>query len=200
VTTGPWIYEAFPAALRADVAKVADAVPPSSFAPVGGFTVTVDGETVIIPHRIYSDVPPCETIPEGPLVRAISECLYTRHHDGHVRQRAVRALLTGPSAAAPWAVPFVVQLVGEYVVEVIDEIAGLLTELDVGGSAQHDTYGRVLAANPEFMRLTRSRVVSYWNWGYRQHYRRLQDYPGYRLIETLADAARARASDGPPSA
>ena len=200
MTTGPWIYEAFPGALRADVAKVAGAVPPSSLAPVGRFAVTVDGEALTIPHRIYSDVAPCGAILEEPLVRAIAACLYTRHHDGRVRQRAVRALLTGPSAAAPWVVPYVVQLVGEYVVEVIDEMAGLLTELDVGGSTQQGTYGRVLAANPEFMRLTRCRVVSYWNLGYRRRYPRLQDYPEYRLVEALTDAARASAPDELPSA
>jgi hypothetical protein len=46
-------------------------------------------------------------------------CLGTRHHDGFVRQECVSRLLERHHGwAIPcWAIPYIVQLLGEYVME-----------------------------------------------------------------------------------
>jgi len=46
-----------------------------------------------------------------------------------------------------------------------------------------------VAANPAFVDLTSSRVVSYWNCYYRERYPQLGDYPGAQLISSLKLAA-----------
>ncbi len=58
----------------------------------------------------------------------ILDCLLTRHHDGFVRQRAASRILP---ADRPWVAPFVVHLIGEYVVEIVAAIAAELAVGDV---------------------------------------------------------------------
>lgn len=64
--------------------------------------------------------------------------LYTRHHDGFVRQRHVQQAIGSPHA---WLVPIVVKLVGEYVIEIILAIRDALSDLDAPGSTQRAVYG-----------------------------------------------------------
>jgi hypothetical protein len=75
-------------------------------------------------------------------------------------------------------VPFVIQLLGEYVVEISERILERLDEL------QLETYRRFAAANESFMRLTRDHVVSYWACYYRAQYR-LPTYPPVRILMEL---------------
>jgi hypothetical protein len=194
MTHESWVLGAFPRALHPDAAEVAGALERPSVSS-GGATlgavdvVVVDGEVLTIPYRVYCNVAPADRPFVMPRAHEVADCVRTRHHDGWVRQDAVRRLLAGPSGLLPWVVPYVVQLVGEYVVEIIDDIAEALTEVDVEGSAQQRAYGRVLADNPELLRLTRARSISYWSCYYRGRHHRLAEHPGHRLAEAFARAA-----------
>lgn len=201
-----WVGAAFPAALRPDAAEVAQALPPRDN-PWGPSTdtatsqtvpVVVDGEVLAFPRRIYHAVLPADTSFAMPLASVVAACAYTRHHDGHVRQEALRTLLAGPCALAPWVVPYVVKLVDEYVVEIVEDVAAFLTEVDVQGSPQQRAYGRVLAQNPEMLRLLRARSISYWDCYYRRRHRRLEEYPGHRLAVALTRAAAFEGAQWPP--
>ena len=74
--------------------------------------------------------------------------------------------------------PFVVQLLAEYVVEISESVLERLEEL------QPETYRRFDVANESFMRLTRNRIVSYWACYYRVRYR-LPAYPPVRVLMEL---------------
>jgi hypothetical protein len=87
-----------------------------------------------------------------------------------------------------WVVPFVVQLIGEYVAEILGDIREGLVDLDVRGSEQRRRFGRFVAENPSFFDLIRQRVASYWNCYYQSTYRR-SDYPGFLLVSSLESAA-----------
>lgn len=63
--------------------------------------------------------------------------------------------------AHAWIPPFVVQLLGEYVIEIIQLIERNLGSLDV------NLYAQFLKSNPEFLALTEQRVMSYWDCYYR---------------------------------
>ena len=119
------------------------------------------------------------------LERDVYACLYTRHHNGYVRQRHLRSIV---GISHPWVVPFVVQLIGEYVLEIVADIREGLSDLDVPGSSQRAQYAVFVAANPGFLDLTSSRVVSYWNCYYRFEYPQLSEYPGFQLISSLRRA------------
>jgi hypothetical protein len=190
------VEEGFPSQLAADAETVVRILPPPT--PFGAASldvleVTVDGEIVRIPFRIYLDkVPDRAARRLGDVEMAIVHCLYTRHNDGFVRERHLRQILPLPHA---WVVPYVVQLIGEYVVELLHQIqVGLGT---LGPSdRRHDAYSQFVRANPGFVDLTAARVASYWNCYYRFDYpktKRLRpnksDYPGFQLIELLRSIA-----------
>ena len=82
-----------------------------------------------------------------------------------------------------WAVPFVVQLIGEYVVEIVEAVrAGL-------PAVNKETYGEFVRENPQFMATTKRRVVSYWDCYYRVRYPDIRTYPGSLAIEEVAGMA-----------
>ena len=139
-----------------------------------------------IPYRIYNAEPRrWKTVALGGDARDALACLFTRHHDGHVRQRHLRRIV---GLAHAWVTPFVVQLIGEYVVEILLDIRNGLRDLDVKGSPQRVQYGAFVARNPAFVDLMAQRVVSYWNCYYRDRYPALADYPGVALVSSLRRA------------
>jgi hypothetical protein len=174
--------------VRAAAADVAAAVPRASLLPHGHFVVDVTGERLTIPTRIYNDEPDGQQNDWTPTHRLVAHCLYTRHHDGRVRERHALRIVRD---LTPWVLPFVVQLVGEYVVEIVAALEERLPEIGTPSSLQERAYGAFLAANPELLRLTRARVISYWDCYYRRDFPALADYPGYRLIAAFERAAEA---------
>lgn len=151
------------------------------------FEVEVQGETVTIPSRIYNEEPVADLQRSlTPTQQSIVHCLYTRHHDGLVRQRHVEQIV---ACDAPWVVPFVMQLVGEYVLEILEAIGRGLPGLSAPGSAQRRLYGQFIARNPAFFARTERRVVSYWSCYYRWKYEEFGTYPGSDLLEALRTAA-----------
>lgn len=142
-----------------------------------GFEVLVDGERVCIPERLYR-APPAAFEQGAGVVAA----LFTRHHDGFIRQRALKRLL---EVGEPWAVPFLLRLVGEYVEEIIADIDAAFDRLP----ERH--WAAFVDANPTFVRLNASRVASYWDYYYRQIPR--DEYVGFRLMKRIARLAQAGA-------
>lgn len=67
--------------------------------------------------------------------------MFTRHHDGYVRQEWAREVVP---VAEPWVVPFMVQLLGEYVVEIVVDLHRGLRALDQHNSAIAEIYRPVL--------------------------------------------------------
>ncbi|MEU0332816.1 hypothetical protein [Streptomyces sp. NPDC006193] len=181
------LVTAFPSRLAGDVRSVLAVMPVGAILPGEHFSVEVRGETVAIPSRIYSDEPDggseeCLTETQ----RMLLHCLYSRHSDGRVRQRRLEHIV---GSSEPWVVPFVVQLAGEYVVEILEGIRHGLPGLDVPGSYQRRLYGEFIARNPAFFARTERRVVSYWSCYYRWKYPVFGTYPGSVLTEAFRTAA-----------
>lgn len=145
---------AFPAALRAAAARVAARLAAGELHPPRhNFAVSVDGETLGIPTRVYyAPEHVAHATDAAGIDGLIALCLGTRHHDGFLRERCLRRLL---DERRDWIVPFVVQLVGEYVAEIVEVIEDALPRLDA------DVYGRFLRENPRYFATTERRVVSY---------------------------------------
>lgn len=188
--------EAFPRRLRADVRAALEVLPSAEFPPASPFRTLLADEVVTIPYRIYVPEPSAdceEALP--PKQRAVLDCLYTRHHDGWVRQRRLERVV---GLVEPWVTPFVVQLIGEYVEEILLVIErSLLPGLATPGSPVDSIYGGFAAENPQFVGLTGQRATSYWDCYYRRRRPKLSDYPGYRLVAALeAAAARRRKAAG----
>jgi hypothetical protein len=165
------LVNAFPAGLRDDAMKVVSALPnPPHWAH--SFSVKVGEETVWIPYRIYHDPAQIDSASLSRTQRDLLACLLTRHHSGFTRAESLTKIL---GSNHQWVPPFIVQLVGECVIEIICTIRDNLDLLDA------HTYREFLARNPAFYRTTKERVQSYWNCYYRGEHK--ADYAGFQIME-----------------
>ena len=137
--------------------------------------VLISGEPVHIPWRIYSTEPALPSTVSD-LQRTIVACLYTRHHNGFIREKYLSDLFR-PSYS--WIPPFVLQLVGEYVLEIVELINRNMSELEFS------VYKRFANENKEFVALTRARVISYWDCYYRQRRWKFRNYTPFRILDRL---------------
>lgn len=83
----------------------------------------------------------------------------------------------------PWVVPFVVQLIGEYVVEIVEAAAA--TVISEASAAEFAGFVR---ENPAFIATTRRRVVSYWDCYYRSRFPTLESYPAFSALEAITSS------------
>ena len=170
-------------------------LPAAKLPPALPFRVLLAGETVTIPYRIYAPEPSPGRLEELSFVqRTVVDCLYTRHHDGWVRQRHAQRIVGHVEA---WVAPFVVQLIGEYVDEILQVIHhALVPALTDPGSAVNAVYGMFAAENPQFVARTRQRAASYWDCYHRDRYPAFTHYPGSLLTAALKAAAASALSRG----
>jgi hypothetical protein len=140
--TAPMLAEAFTSEHR-DSALAAGNILAQRLAPrqwTERFALLVEGETVLIPARLYfseEQATSAKDVECWPFIRA----LQTRSNDGYERQRAARDLLGLPQ---PSFAPFIVTLIGEYVEEILDDIfAGITSEFEC-------QIGSFIDANPAY--------------------------------------------------
>ncbi|MEU7428773.1 hypothetical protein [Streptomyces sp. NPDC040750] len=184
------LVDAFPRNLADEVRAVLAVMPETRIPSVSPFLLDVTGEVVAIPYRIYQDEPPIDAVRSLTAPQwMILHCLYSRHSDGLVRQRHLEQVVSSDEL---WVVPFVVQLVGEYVLEILEAIQHGLFDLPSKRSAQRLLYGDFIARNPAFFATIERRVVSYWSCYYRRGFPVFGTYPGCHLLELLRAAATDR--------
>ncbi len=165
------LARAFPASLRHH-ALDACATFPAVRVLGQGISVRVDNEVVEVPGRLFLDTTLIHVDSLTALQRGIVDCLLTRHSDGFVRQQHLERII---AVSRSWIVPFVVQLVGEYILEILVVIYQSLPSLDKA------SYKEFLQANPAYLDLTERRVISYWDCYYRDIKR--EDYVGFKILE-----------------
>ena len=137
------------------------------------------GNDVYVPYRFHLlNAVKIEDISDWALSAA--QCLLTRSTDGYIRQKALNAIL---SVRESWIAPFVVPLIGEYVVEIVEDIRRDLPSLDQA------IYSNFVRENRSVMRTIRSRAVSYWDAYYRESYPDRATYPAFVALRQLEEWA-----------
>lgn len=128
------------------------------------------GKVNQFPYRIYRST----TKKDVETMKDFEELgLMTRHHDGYIREIAIVKLMKlFPSES----IPYVVQLLGEYVVEIHLAIIAQITP------QQRSWVSDFFTENVMYESTIRSRIVSYWNCYYRSYYFKLNDYPTFQLL------------------
>ncbi|MGO4590085.1 hypothetical protein [Paenarthrobacter sp. 2TAF44] len=193
--TDPLLLGAVPPAVRADADAALGALPRpdhptmsvliqdtngQSSSHIG---IRVEGELVQIPYRIYYGWPEFDRTqglsPEQLLVLA---AWMSRHSDGRIRQAALRQLL---EADASWTIPFVVQLCGEYIVEIGSDLLHFFEITLTERPGLRQAYVQFTHDNPAFISLTAQRALSYWNAYDRWRFHRDQ-YPQLAALKCLA--------------
>lgn len=151
--------------------------------PMGECVLQLNGEVFSFPSRAYYRTDRIAAVVHGlhGKARQLALCLASRHHDGHVREAAIRnpCLLEGSLV-----IPFSVQLLGEYVVEIGNAIEEQMAILGL------QPFIDFAKENPAFVETTRRRAISYWDCYYRRDYVNLRDFPCYRAIQRIILAAR----------
>ncbi|UCP11805.1 hypothetical protein K5R88_09385 [Pseudomonas sp. MM213] len=174
------IASAFPPPLKLQTDGVGLVMGNTSFATHQGIEVKVGEDHLVIPYRIHHEGNELSGKALNGTQSIMYSCLLTRHHDGHVRQRQLERVLP---VSEPWVVPFVFQLTGEYVIEILDACEAQFRMLDPM------LYGTFIRDNPKYFQATRDRMISYWDCYYRWLYQRRSDYVGFRLFDRFQEFA-----------
>jgi hypothetical protein len=133
------------------------------------------GRSVYIPKRLH--FLDGRNITSEPInASPAATCLLTRSTDGYLRQKALRIVLELQDV---WVIPFVVLLIGDYVVEIVDEILPALPKFN------RDAYSEFVRENRSAMRVVRSKATSYWHAYYRHLYPNRKSYPGLEALHQL---------------
>lgn len=180
------MYQAFPKEYRDDVNTVCKRIILHSVAWNGSLFTSENsawhlpsGETVDFPYRLFiSDRLMPSLTPLTPREELIYHCIFTRCHNGYVREKHVRAILDNDAPA--WAMPYVIKLCDEYIVEILQTVYERLRDRDCR------PYRELCALNFDTFRRGYSRMTAYWGEYYRwEYYRdgrcRFREYVGKKL-------------------
>jgi len=171
------LLRAYPSQLRQEVEEVLQIIPADE-RTVGDLSpVKVKNETLYIPMRVYFEDINEVAIPNlTPKQKAIMGSLYTRHHNGFVREKWLRQII---EMEEYWLPAFVLQLMGEYVLEIISVLA------ENESALKKEPYSRFIQENLEFDFCTTQRILSYWNVYYRWRTPHYKDHLPYKLAKNI---------------
>lgn len=139
-------------------------------------TVNIDGELLTIPYRVYFNEPELEK--ERTLTdrqKSILNCIFLRHHNGYVRQRRLEKI----ENSEYWVTPFTFQLLGEYVIEILEVLDEQLDDDKL------ENYKLFAIENSKYYKQTESRMISYWNEYYRRRFPKLKNYVGRIIFDQI---------------
>ena len=184
------LQEGFPIHLKDDVIKVTGLLPQMTSNHVAIYETeeTVEyiqnGKGIKFPYRIYyidcSDQY-IDTLNEQQ--KMILHCIYSRHYDGFIRQKHLKALLF--MDFEDWAIPYIVKICDEYVVEIVEMTYEMLKEKDT------TSIRRFCIENMHAFCKSYSRMTSYWNEFYREEYKNFHQYVGRKLFKECFGYSRS---------
>jgi hypothetical protein len=148
-------------------------------------TIQLDNELIFIPYRIYFNEPDIEK--ENKLTdiqKTILNCIYLRHFDGYVRQKRLEKLV---DKNEKWIIPFTIQLLGEYVFELLEVL-----EKHINNDTIYN-YIKLIKENPKYWKQTQSRMTTFWDKDYRRQYPNLKTYLGRMLVNRIKKSERITA-------
>lgn len=181
------IQKAFPYEAREEVNSLLTKFNIQTTHPTNAFEKAfLAKQTIDLPTRIYYK-PPHYPI-NAKLTQTekdLLNCIFSRHHDGYIRQKAIQNILHSQN---DWAIPYLVRIIGEYVIQILEDINNHFQTINAPNLTSF------IRQNPEFYNRTRSRVSSYWNCYYRHRFSEKlngirtpeqQRYVGFQLLSKI---------------
>ena len=175
------VNKAFPAECREDVAEVCNRLPGESYfrqkllyCKEQTTWALSSGGSIQIPYRVY--ISDCLDGMEEKLTtrqQIIYHCIFSRSYDGYVREKHIKALLE--QSLPEWAMPYIIKICDEYVVEILQLVYDRLSNADCS------QYRALCSLNFDSVRLGHCRMISYWAEYYRSEWYRFRDYIGKKL-------------------
>ncbi len=180
------LLKAFPQQYAEDAEKVIDLMYAYiSTDMIHGENVCYKGEMLTIPYRIYIDADILLKISSlSEMQRFILYCIGTRNNNGRVREKYLKKL---SACSLGFEIPFIFQLLGEYVTEIFPEIDGIIKNRLVD-------YIDFIAENQYYFKKTEDRMISYWNCYEKRKCCDRKKYLGYIIFEGLKQKLKIRNS------
>jgi len=173
--------DGFPNYLKDDVSKVDGLMPYKTYnnITIGVSEDTIqyiqDSTVISFPYRIYYTNISDEVIDNLSLrQKMILHCIFSRSCDGFVRQKHIYSLLQ--MDYEDWAIPYIVKICDEYVVEILEMTYDILKEQDT------ERIKRFCHENIVPFCKSYNRMISYWNEYYRYRNYNFQKYIGRKLF------------------
>ena len=173
---------AFPADLTECVKNSVQLIAPGEIhAPMEtNISVRIDEKLLHIPYRVYYEKQRIlKSIDSPGEIGLVALCLGTRHYDGFIREKCLRRLLAFDEN---WTTPFVVQLLGEYVIEIIQPIHERFIE---GIEKKYIDFFR---QNVKYCLRLEQRAISYWDSYYRSRFHHYKEYTAVKALVALKAA------------
>jgi hypothetical protein len=186
------LVNSFPFSLRHDVEEALRALPhdhnvlladgqvhnSDSLIHSTEYKVYFDSELLIIPYRLYFNEPKIEDEKLlSPIQKQILSCIYLRHHNGFIRQKRLEQLVDSTDG---FIIPHTFQLLGEYVVEILEVLDKHINDKTI------DKYFQFITENKKYWQQTESRMISYWNEYYRRpKFPKLEKYIGKQIVDRI---------------
>jgi hypothetical protein len=181
------IQKAFPVEIRGEVnSLLTKFTVETKCATHRGESVVIGEEKFEIPDRIYYNPPYSLTNSKfTQKEREILNCIFSRHNDGYIRQKAIQNII---GADNNWTIPYIVRIIGEYVIEILNDIEN---NFEIINKSNLTSFVR---QNPAFYNRARARVSSYWGCYFRRQFPEIvkgirvseeQRYVGFRLLTKI---------------
>lgn len=136
----------------------------------------LNNEIITFPYRIYY-IDNFKNVDKDftPIQEIIYHCIFSRCCDGFIREKHIKALLE--IETPDWALPYIIKVCDEYVVEILELVYNYLKDIDT------TKYKKICKKNLPLFIYGHSRMISYWNEFYRNRYFKYSQYIGKRLYK-----------------
>lgn len=179
------LKNSFPAKLKDDVEVVLNNISKqsdiSTTLPITVNSITtykLENENIDILYRMYYEEL------DGDIIKELTNtqykilcCIYTRHHNGYIREKYLNELLE--LNIEEWEIPFIIKLCDEYVVEILDLIYNKLSKRN-NEDIKLFSLNNKMAIHKGYERMT-----SYWNGFYRSEVYQFKNYVGRKLFREI---------------
>ena len=160
--------EGFPKELRDHVQLVATAISKKTYNNVKidqseqtCNRILTTSEKITFPYRIYyADNYDDFACKFSPLQKMIYNCIFSRSCNGFVREKHIASILSVPFPT--WAIPYIIKICEEYVVEILETVYQYLNGMDT------EDIKLSCRINAKPFLCGHDRMISYWNEYYRQ--------------------------------
>ncbi len=134
-----------------------------------------NGSKVRFPYRLYFEDDECVYSSLSDIEKAIYSCMFTRHCDGHIREKHLGRLLS--AEMQEWFMPYILRLSSEYVVEIVENIYETIKGKD------NQAIQEFCHNNPLLLKRAYIRMTSYWECYYKMRYPKFKSYIGRKLFK-----------------
>ena len=174
------LYRAFPAEFKNDIDHLYESYDFSEIISNSNpdlFEADIEKQKISVPYRAYLDEKQFANQDQlSKRQHQILSCILTRNHDGYIRQKYLMNIICIEEL---WITPYIMQLMGEYVEEILMVIYKNMN------SEKIEILKKFITLNPIFYAKTKRRIISYFDCYYKGKYKCNKDYVGMKIISKI---------------